>query len=314
MSTAFLFPGQGAQSPGFLHRLAAIHPAVMADFDRASEVLGTDILAMDSAHALKSTIAVQLTTVTAAAAMARMCEAEGIEPQAVAGLSVGAFAAAVAAGALAFDDMLPLVRIRAGLMEQAYPSGYGLAAVMGLTQRHVASLIAQIHSDRSPVYLANLNAPTQFVIAGTIEALERVLDLARGAGARKAERMAVSVPSHCPLLTSVGEALAEALAHVSMSTPKIPYISNRGGRLLRDTEAIRGDLARNVMDPVLWHDATSVLYETGTRLFIEMPPGHALTNLASSAFDDIRALALEDSRFETVKILAEREMHNDDMG
>ena len=81
-----------------------------------------------------------------------------------------------------------------------------------------------------------------------------------------------------------------------------------------DAEAIRTDLARNVMYPVLWHDASTVLYETGTRLFIEMPPGHTLTNLASGAFDDVRALALEDSRFDTVIVLAEREMQSDHLG
>jgi malonate decarboxylase epsilon subunit len=309
MSIAFLFPGQGAQSPGFLHRLATAHPDVAPDFAKASEVLGLDVMTLDSEQALKSTIAVQLTTVTASAAMAKLCVARGIEPQAAAGLSVGAFAAAVAAGALAFEDMLPLVRIRASLMENAYPSGYGLAAVVGLTQRHLAALVAQVHSESAPVYLANLNAPTQFVLAGAVDALELVLELARGAGARKAERMAVSVPSHCPLLTSVGDALAEAIADVGMKAPQIPYISNRGGRLLTDAESIRADLARNVMYPVLWHDATTVLYETGTRLFIEMPPGHTLTNLASGGFDDVRALALEDSRFDTVKVLAEREMN-----
>jgi len=311
MSVAFLFPGQGAQSPSFLHRLAAAYPDAMAHFADASEILGLDIMTLDSEYALQSTIAVQLTTVTASTAMAKLCAARGVEPHAVAGLSVGAFAAAVAAGALAFEDMLPLVRLRASLMENAYPCGYGLAAVVGLTQRHTASLIAQVHSESSPVYLANLNAPTQFVLAGAVDALELVLELARGAGARKAERMAVSVPSHCPLLTSVGDELVEAIADVVIKAPKVPYISNRGGRLLTDAQAIRADLARNVMYPVLWHDATTVLYETGTRLFIEMPPGHTLTNLASGSFDDVRALALEDSRFDTVKVLVEREMEAD---
>ena len=212
MSIAFLFPGQGAQSPGFLHRLASAYPEVTADFTKASEVLDLDVMTLDSEQSLKSTVAVQLTTVTASTAMAKLCQSRGIEPQAVAGLSVGAFAAAAAAGALAFEDMLPLVRLRASLMERAYPSGYGLAAVVGLTQRQVVALIAQVHSETTPVYLANLNAPTQFVLAGAADALELVLELARGAGARKAEKMAVSVPSHCPLLTSVGNALADAIA------------------------------------------------------------------------------------------------------
>ena len=308
MSIAFLFPGQGAQSPGFLHRLAAAHPETAASIDAAGAILGLNAWALDEEAALRSTVAVQLTTVIASVAAARLCGARGVAAQAAAGLSVGAFAAAVAAGALAFEDMLPLVRLRARLMEQAYPSGYGLAAVVGLTRRQVEALVTAEHRDGAPVYLANLNAPTQFVLAGAEAGLEAVLAAAQAAGARKAERMAVSVPSHCPLLAGVGDALAEAIAHVPMRAPTIGYVSNRGGRLLRDVEAIRADLARNVMYPVLWHDATGLLYEAGARLFVEMPPGHTLTNLATAAFDDARALAFEDTRFDTLEVLAAREM------
>lgn len=307
MSIAFLFPGQGAQTPGFLHRLLAAHPAVEADFAKASAVLGVDVMTLDEERALQSTVAVQLTTVIASVAMARQCVAQGIEPQAAAGLSVGAFAAAVIADAIDYEAMLPLVRLRATLMEKAYPAGYGLAVVVGLPQRRVAALIAEVHGETSPVYLANLNAPMQFVLAGSIAALDRVLAQARAAGARKAERMAVSVPSHCPLLASVGDALAEAIRQVPMRAPKIPYISNRGARPLREAEAVRDDLARNVMYPVLWHDSTTILYETGVRLFLEMPPGHSLTNLAAAAHEDARALAVEDNRFDTVTVLAQRE-------
>lgn len=307
MSIAFLFPGQGAQTPGFLHRLLVAHPELEADLAKASEVLGVDVMTLDESNALQSTVAVQLTTVVASTAMARLCMARGIAPQAVAGLSVGAFAAAVIAEAISYEAMLPLVRLRATLMEKAYPSGYGLAAVVGLGQRRVNALIAEVHSEATPVYLANLNSPTQFVLAGATQALDRVLELARAAGARKAERMAVSVPSHCLLLGSVGDALAEAIQKVTMRAPRIPYISNRGARPLRDVEPVRDDLARNVMYPVLWHDSTTILYETGARLFLEMPPGHTLTNLTANSLEDARALAMEDNRLDSVAILAQRE-------
>lgn len=307
MSVAFLFPGQGAQSPGFLHRLQAGEPDLAGYFAKASALLGQDVLDLDGPEALSSTVAVQLTTVVAASGWAALCRARGVTPAAVAGLSVGAFAAAEAAGALELGDMLSLVRRRAQLMERAYPEGYGLSAVVGLSERRLAALVAEVHGEASPVYIANLNAPTQFVLAGAIAAMDRVLELARAAGARKAERMAVSVPSHCPLLTSVGDALAEAIADVPVVRPRIPYIGNRGGRMLTDPAAIRDDLARNVMYPVMWHDASTVLYETGVRLFIEMPPGHTLTNLAAAAFEDAKCLAAEDSRFDSVEILAARE-------
>jgi malonate decarboxylase epsilon subunit len=307
MSIAFLFPGQGAQNPGFLHRLIEKHKELEAHFAEASDALSQDVMALDSEDALTSTVAVQLTTVVAATGMARLCRARGIKPQAVAGLSVGAFAAAFSGGAIEFAPMLKMVALRAHLMEHAYPTGYGLAAVVGLPQRQLAGLVGRIHSEERPVYIANLNAPTQFVLAGKKSALNDLLELARTAGARKAELMAVAVPSHCPLLTAVGDELAAAIAEIAVVAPETPYVSNLGGRLVSDPEAIRRDLARNVMYPVLWRDATTVLHEVGVRLFLEMPPGHTLTNLAAEAFEDARALALDENRLDTVEFLAARE-------
>jgi malonate decarboxylase epsilon subunit len=310
MSIAFLFPGQGAQTPGFLHRLPD-HPAVAATLAEASAALGQDVLALDGELALRSTVAVQVATVTAGVAVARMLAERGVEPDAVAGLSVGAYAAAIVGGAVSLADALPLVRLRGELMERAYPRGYGLAAVVGLSQRRLAALIAAAFDPAAPVYLANLNAPTQFVIAGAEAGLDKVLEAARAEGARKAEHMAVGVPSHCPLLTTVAETLADALSSVKIVAPRVDYVDNRRARSSRDPEAIREDLARNVMHPVRWHDSTALLFELGVRLFIEVPPGHVLTNLAAAAFDEARAVAAEDSALETLAVLAGRERRLD---
>jgi malonate decarboxylase epsilon subunit len=312
MSTAFLFPGQGAQSPGFLHRLVERYEALKDHVLEASDALSLDVMTLDSEEALASTVAVQLSTVIASTGVARLCRARGVGYQAVAGLSVGAYAAAYSAGAIALARMLALVRLRADLMERAYPSGYGLAAVVGLPLRPLSALVAQVHSSEKPVYIANLNARVQFVLAGSRPALADVLDLARAAGARKAELMAVPVPSHCPLLAAVGDELAAAAADVAIAPPRTPYVTNAGARLTSDPEAIRRDLARNVMYPVLWRDATSVLYETGVRLFVEAPPGRVLSNLAAEAFEDARALALEDSPLDTLEFLAAREARLDE--
>ena len=174
MSIAFLFPGQGAQTPGFLHQLPDLEP-VAATLEEASRVLGQDVFELDHEAALASTVAVQLTNVIAGVAMARVIGTRGVEPQAVAGLSVGAFTAAVVCGALQFADALPLVRIRGTLMERAYPHGYGLAAIVGLDERSVSTLVEQVSTPEAPVYLANLNAPTQFVIAGAEAGLQAAL-------------------------------------------------------------------------------------------------------------------------------------------
>jgi malonate decarboxylase epsilon subunit len=311
MSIAFLFPGQGAQTPGFLHRLPG-HEPVAATLEEASRVLGQDVSELDHEAALTSTVAVQLTTVIAGVAMARAIGTRGVEPQAVAGLSVGAFTAAIVCGAMQFADALPLVRLRGALMERAYPHGYGLAAIVGLDERSVSTLVERASTPEAPVYLANLNAPTQFVIAGAEAGLHAALDLARAKGARKAERMAVNVPSHCQLLEPVAVKLERAMADVVVAEPRIPYVTNRRARVTRDRDGIRDDLAQNVMYPVRWHDATTVLFELGVRLFVEMPPGHILTSLATAAFPDARVVAAEDARLDTIAVLAQRERRLDE--
>jgi malonate decarboxylase epsilon subunit len=213
----------------------------------------------------------------------------------VAGHSVGAFAAAVAAGALAYPDALRLVDLRARAMHEAYPHGYGMGVVIGLDERTVSRLGAESGTPKAPVHAANVNAPLQVGVSGADEALERTLSLAREHGARRAHRLAVPTPSHTPLMAPVAVKLERALADVPMNPPAVPYLSNVGGRALRDPEEIRDDLARSVERPVRWHDATTLLFELGVRLFVELPPGRVLTDLATAAFPEARTIAVADA-------------------
>lgn len=305
MSVAFLCPGQGAQTPGFLKRLPAA-PEVDAALAEASDVLGEDVRALDGAEALRSTVAVQLATVVAGVAAGRAIAARAGGPDHAAGLSVGAFTAAVLAGALCFDDALRLVRLRARGMERAFPADHGLAAVAGLDERRVRAILEE-SAAAGPAWIANLNAPTQFVVAGGDAALAEVVRRAAAAGARRAERMAVSVPSHCPLLEGVAAELERALRPVPLAVPRATWIANGGARATRDPEVIREDLARGVARPVRWHDATTVLRELGARLFVELPPGRTLTGLAEAAFPCVRAVAVDEVRLDSVAALVARE-------
>ena len=313
MSVAWLCPGQGAQTPGFLQRLPE-DPEIARTLDEAATTLGAHApgLGLDSADALRSTVAVQLATVVAGVAVGRALVARGAAPDAVAGLSVGAYTAAVLSGALELPAALRTVRIRARLMEGAYPRGYGLAAVVGLGERAVAALVSEVARGGAPVYLANLNAPAQFVLAGSDAGLDLALERALAAGARKAERMAVAVPSHCELLRSVGDALAVALREVPLARPHLAYVTNQRARRTFEPEEIREDLARNVQYPVRWSDATAVLYEGGARLFVEVLPGRVLTGLAEAAFPEARAVAAEETRLETITVLTTRERRLDE--
>jgi malonate decarboxylase epsilon subunit len=305
MSVAFLFPGQGSQCPGMLHDLPD-HPAVGDMISQATEVLGRDVLELDTPEILDSTIATQLALLIAGATVARTVGEESGGADFVAGHSVGAFAAAVAAGTLAYPDALRLVDLRARAMQGAYPHGYGMGVVVGLDERTVSRLADESGTRKAPVHAANINAPLQVSVAGTDDALEQFLNLARENGARRAERLSVPVPSHTPLMASAAAELERALADVPMDPPAVPYLSNVGGRALRDPEGIRADLARSVERPVRWHDATTLLFELGVRLFVELPPGDVLTRLAADAFPDARCVAVDESGIESALLLIGR--------
>lgn len=282
MSVLFTFPGQGAQKPGMLHTLPE-HAETARTLAEASAALGRDVLALDGAEALRSTVAVQLALLVAGVATVRVLATEGAEPAMVAGLSIGAWPAAVIAGVLDFADAVRLVELRARLMEDAYPGGYGMTAIGGLTRQQLEPLIAEVHAPDSPVYLANLNAPRQLVISGSAPALDVVAALALGHGAHRAERLAVPVPSHCPLLDEQARQLACACDQVARRRPRITYVSSSAARALFDGDRIMADLAANMARPVLWADTLRHAWERGARTALEMPSGSVLTRLAQEA-------------------------------
>jgi len=291
MSIAFLFPGQGSQVPRMLRTLPD-HPAVGRTLAEASDHLHRDVRGLDSPQALQSSVPVQLALLTAGVAVARALAEEGVTAEAVAGLSVGAFAAAVHCGVLSFPDAIRLVGQRAEMMVSLYPTGYGLAAVVGLTEAQVAALVDEAHTSETPVFVGNINAPRQVVIAGSDAGMAKVLEAAQRGGARKATRLEVSVPSHCPLLEPVAVALRAALESMTLGQPKLIYVGNVKGRALRTAIAVAEDLANNIAHGVRWHDATTVLEELGCRLFLEMPPGRVLSALAREAFPEVKALPI----------------------
>lgn len=291
MSLASLFPGQGAQSPGFLHRLPE-HAVVRATLDEASATLGIDVLALDGAEALQSTVAVQIGLVVAGVAHARALAQMGLTSQFSAGLSVGAYPAAVCCGALDFADALRMVKKRAELMESAWPSGYGLTAISGLSETQVETLAnAHAQDGSEPIYVANVNAPRQIVVAGADTALEAFATRALAAGARKAQRLAVSVPSHCELLADATEQLVAWSREIPFRSPEGVYVDNRGGRPLHDGEAIRADLATNMRYTVRWFDALTVMIESGATVLVEAPPGQVLTDIAREHYPEVAALS-----------------------
>ncbi|MGC6389125.1 malonate decarboxylase subunit epsilon [Ewingella sp. S1.OA.A_B6] len=305
MNILFTFPGQGPQVPDMLHRLPE-NSLTQDLLTQASSVLGSDSLGLDTADALRSTRAVQLCLLIAGVVWAKQLQAEGVEPDFCSGLSIGAFPAAVMAGALRFDDAVRLVALRGQLMQQAYPQGYGLSAITGLSQDQVSTLLQQVNSPSTPVYLANINAEDQLVIAGSDSAMQQVLSLAKVKGAQKTHRLAVSVPSHCALLDEPAAKLVKAFESVSLQRPTCGYLSGTTGRVYWQPEKIADDLAMNMARTVNWRDAMVAAYQRDVRLAIEMPPGSVLTGLTRRAMDQGEALSLCQSGIPMTRTLAVR--------
>ena len=294
MSSLLVFPGQGAQRPGMLQSL----PAQV--LDEASQALGEDVRALDGAKALESTRAVQLCLLIAGVAHARLLQ---YTPDYVAGLSIGAYPAAVIAGALDFADAVRLVSLRGELMQQAYPQGYGMTAIIGPQLSTVEALLADIHSPDTPVYLANINADNQTVIAGSDAAMTLVARRIQGNGV--ARRLAVSVPSHCALLEQPARTLAQAF--VPLTAPRITYLSSTRARPIQNPEQLRDDLTFNMCRVVDWRGTVQNAYERGVRLQIELPPGAVLTGLSRRVFEQGTVIACEGARLDTLQALLQEE-------
>ncbi|NDJ59118.1 malonate decarboxylase subunit epsilon [Enterobacteriaceae bacterium 4M9] len=290
MKILFTFPGQGTQRPGMLHDL----PAGADILSQARQVLGDEVDTLDTPQALKHTRAVQLALLIAAVAWARELERRGVVADMTCGLSIGAFPAAVVAGALRFDDALRLVALRGDLMEQAYPHGYGLTAIMGLTLEQVEPLL------EAGTYIANLNAERQIVIAGSDENMARVAQKALDKGANKAHRLAVSVPSHCALLDEPARKLQAAFNDIELTRPRCEYLSGSTARVIWQPQRIADDLALNMSRTVRWHEAMVASEERDVGLAVEMPPGGVLTCLTRQAVTHAESLSLERSGVEVV--------------
>lgn len=307
MSTLWAFPGQGAQQPGMLQALPNA-PVVQACIEQACAALDEDVRLLDSAEALQNTRTVQLCLLIAGVAASRLLIERGHRPDYVAGLSIGAYAAAVVADALDFANAVRLVALRGELMQRAYPSGYGMTAILGLDLASIERLLVEAYG---PVYLANINAETQLVIAGSDTAMADVAERARALGAAAAKRLAMSVPSHCALLDGPARELATAFAKIELREPQLRYLSSSSARLIRDPETLRDDLACNMSRVVDWQATLVTAYERGVRLHLELPPGGVLTGLARRVFEPGQAIAFSGARLDTLDAMLRQEVSRD---
>lgn len=278
-----VFPGQGSQSVGMLAALAGSYPVVGETFRAAGEVLGMDLWDLvqeGPAEDLNRTEVTQPAMLAAGVACWRVWEqAGGASPAVMAGHSLGEYTALVCGGALDFETGVAVVRDRGRFMQEAVPPEGGLmAAIMGLDDATVKGCCERVAGD-DVVEPVNFNAPGQVVIAGNTEAVRRALNAATEAGAKRAQELEVSVPSHCALMKPAAQRLQERLTEVTIDQPAIPVIHNVDAASCSDPEGIRQRLTDQLHHPVHWVATIEAIKHNGIERLVEAGPGKVLTGL-----------------------------------
>lgn len=298
MSSIWVYPGQGAQKVNMLRDLPQT-ALVQHYLEQAADLLQQDVLLLDQPEALQSTYAVQLCLFISGVVSSALLFEQGVKPDYVAGLSIGAWAAATVAGVLDFEDGLKLVAQRGRLMQHAYPSGYGMTALIGVDQSEVERWVNTVYLHRQDVFIANLNAANQIVISGSNTAMQQVAAIAKQHGA-VAKRLAISVPSHCPLLDVQAQQLAQQVACVTAQQPNIRYLSGTSARLLLKKEQVIDDITFNMCRRIDWESTVQSAWERGVRLQIEALPGTVLTGLARKTFKEGTVLSFQGTRLDSL--------------
>ncbi|MEI3227597.1 MAG: ACP S-malonyltransferase [Lachnospiraceae bacterium] len=288
MSTAFIFPGQGAQVVGMGKDFYEKYEESREIFDKASELLGFDMkeLCFENEKDINITEYTQPALLTVSVAILRVLEQKGIRPDVCAGLSLGEYCAMVASEVMSFEDAVKTVRQRGILMQEAVPLGVGaMCAVLGLDGETVNKVCQGVDD----VYVANYNCPGQIVISGKAEAVEQAAGLLKEAGAKRCMMLNVSGPFHSPLLREAGDKLAEVLKDVKLNDGfTIPYVTNVTAEYVNTTEEIRELLRKQVSSSVMWQQSVENMIAKGVDTFVEIGPGKTLAGFMKRINKEVR--------------------------
>ncbi|RKZ70120.1 MAG: [acyl-carrier-protein] S-malonyltransferase, partial [Gammaproteobacteria bacterium] len=283
MTVAFVFPGQGSQSLGMLAELAAAQPTVQSTFAEASEALGYDLwqlVQQGTEVELNNTTKTQPALLASSVATWRVWkELSKVQPVMMAGHSLGEYSALVCSGALNFTDAIQLVADRGAYMQDAVPAGIGsMAAVLGLEDGQIEPVCEQAAQGQI-VSAANYNSSGQVVIAGHKEAVERAVELAKTAGAKRSVILPVSVPSHCALMQKAADQFAERLNTVNFEQAIIPVLHNVDATERSDVSKIKLALQDQLCQPVRWVETIQKMLSNDVSTIVECGPGKVLSGL-----------------------------------
>jgi len=295
--TAIVFPGQGSQRQGMGKDFYESIPECRRIYEEASDALGWDVAALcfGEDEKLNLTAYAQPSIVVTEIAMLKaIMEKYGITPDVFGGHSLGEYTALVAAGAIAFEDALPLVRFRAQVMQEAVPPGAGaMAAILGADDDVVRAACAEA-AQGDVVEPVNFNAPGQVVIAGSAAAVDRAIDAVKARGAKRAVKLPVSAPFHSSLLAPAAARLREKLATVPVASPRIPVIHNYDVATHQSPDEIRAVLVAQADHPVRWVETIRAIGARGATLVAESGPGKVLAPLVRRIDDRLQGVALAD--------------------
>ena len=294
---AFIFPGQGAQYVGMGKQIADEFKAADNVFNQASDALGFDVKKMifeSDDETLKITENTQPAILTASIACLQPLLEKGVKADVVAGLSLGEYTAHVAAGTMSFKDAVMLVRKRGKFMQEAVPLGVGtMAAILGLDAKDVIDC-CKAASSIGIVEPANFNCPGQLVVAGEIKAVEKVVELCREKGAKRAMLLPVSAPFHCSMLKPAGNRLSIELEKVQLCKMSLPVVTNVTAEYITDESKVKDLLIRQVSNSVLWENSVNRMLESGVDTFIEIGPGKVLSGFIKKINKEVRTFNIED--------------------
>lgn len=292
--TAFLFAGQGSQTVGMARDLYEYSPIVRETFDQASQILGYDIrnLIDNQEDKLHQTRYTQPAILTTSLAIYRLLVEKGIQPDMVAGLSLGEYSALVASGALAFEDGIALIAKRGEYMETAAPAGTGkMVAVLNTDVNLIEEVCSSVTS--GIVSPANYNTPAQIVIGGEVASVDEAVELLKEAGVKRMIPLNVSGPFHTALLRPASEQLAQALEQVEFADFQVELVGNTEAKVMKK-EDIKSLLTRQVMEPVRFYESIATMQEAGVTNFIEIGPGKVLSGFVKKIDETAHVVAIED--------------------